>query len=88
MEFFALWAFVSIEKIAAFLAIGGTLFKWSLIAYAFTYLLAFVLSKGKEDMQSYNAKMSKHRKLAVTGVIIGHSCSQLALCFLLKRNWP
>ena len=71
MEFFVLWAFVSIEKIAAFLAIGGSLFKWSLIAYTFTYLLAFVLSKGKEDMQSYNAKMSKHRKLAVTGVIIG-----------------
>lgn len=71
MEFFVLWVFVSIEKIAAFLAIGGSLFKWSLIAYGFTYLLAFVLSKGKEDMQSYNAKMSKHRKLAVTGVIIG-----------------
>ena len=71
MEFFVLWAFVSIEKIAAFLAIGGSLFKWSLIAYGFTYLLGFLLSKGKEDMQTYNAKMSKHRKLAVTGVIIG-----------------
>lgn len=71
MEFFVLWAFVSIEKIAAFLAIGGSLFKWSLIAYGFTYLLGFLLSKGKEDMQAYNAKMSKHRKLAVTGVIIG-----------------
>jgi len=71
MEFFVLWVFVSIEKIAAFLVIGGTLFKWSLIAYGFTYLLGFLLSKGKEDMQSYNAKMSKHRKLAVTGVIIG-----------------
>lgn len=71
MEFFVLWAFVSIEKIAAFLAIGGSLFKWSLVAYTFTYLLAFVLSKGKEDMQSYNVKMGKHRKLAVTGVIIG-----------------
>lgn len=71
MEFFVLWTFVSIEKIAAFLAIGGTLFKWSLVAYTFTYLLAFVLSKGKEDMQSYNAKMGKHRKLAVAGVIIG-----------------
>lgn len=71
MEFFVLWVFVSIEKIAAFLAIGGTLFKWSLIAYGFMYLLGFLLSKGKEDMQAYNAKMSKHRKLAVTGVIIG-----------------
>jgi hypothetical protein len=71
MEFFILWAFVSIEKIAAFLAIGGTLFKWALIAYGFMYLLGFLLSKGKEDMQSYNTKMSKHRKLAVTGVIIG-----------------
>lgn len=71
MEFFVLWAFVSIEKIAVFLAIGGSLFKWSLVAYTFTYLLAFVLSKGKEDMQSYNVKMGKHRKLAVTGVIIG-----------------
>lgn len=71
MEFFILWVFVSIEKIAAFLAIGGSLFKWSLIAYGFTYLLGFLLSKGKEDMQSYNTKMSKHRKLAVTGVIIG-----------------
>ena len=71
MEFFILWVFVSIEKIAAFLAIGGSLFKWSLIAYGFTYLLGFLLSKGKEDMQTYNAKMSKHRKLAVTGVIIG-----------------
>lgn len=71
MEFFILWVFVSIEKIAAFLAIGGTLFKWSLIAYGFMYLLGFLLSKGKEDMQAYNAKMIKHRKLAVTGVIIG-----------------
>lgn len=71
MEFFILWVFVSIEKIAAFLAIGGTLFKWSLIAYGFTYLLGFLLSKGKEDMQAYNTKMSKHRKLAVTGVILG-----------------
>lgn len=71
MEFFILWVFVSIEKIAAFLAIGGTLFKWSLIAYGSTYLLAFVLSKDKEDMLAYNTKMSKHRKLAVTGVIIG-----------------
>lgn len=71
MEFFILWVFVSIEKIAAFLAIGGTLFKWSLIAYVFTYILSFVLSKDKEDMQTYNTKMSKHRKLAVTGVIIG-----------------
>lgn len=71
MEFFILWVFVSIEKIAAFLAIGGSLFKWSLIAYGFTYLLGFLLSKGKEDMQSYNAKMSKHRKLAVAGVILG-----------------
>jgi hypothetical protein len=71
MEFFILWVFVSIEKIATFLAIGGSLFKWSLIAYIFTYILSFVLSKGKEDMQAYNTKMSKHRKLAVTGVIIG-----------------
>lgn len=71
MEFFILWVFVSIEKIAAFLAIGGSLFKWSLVAYGLTYLLGFLLSKGKEDMQAYNAKMSKHRKLAVAGVLLG-----------------
>lgn len=71
MEFFILWIFVSIEKIAAFLAIGGTLFKWSIFAYGFMYLLSFLMSKGKEDMQTYNAKMHKHRKLAVFGMILG-----------------
>lgn len=71
MEFFILWVFVSIEKIAAFLAIGGSLFKWSLVAYGFMYLLGFILSKNKEDMQSYNLKMKWHRKLAVFGLVLG-----------------
>lgn len=71
MEFLILWLFVSIEKIAAFLAIGGTLFKWSLFAYGFMYALAFALSKSKEDMLNYNMKMKRHRKLAVVGIFIG-----------------
>lgn len=71
MEFFLLYLFVSIEKIAAFLTIGGSLFQWSVIAFCFTYVLSFLMSKNKEDMQSYNNKMSKHRKLAVTGAVIG-----------------
>lgn len=71
MEFFLLYLFVSIEKIAAFLALGGSLFQWSVIAFCFTYVLSFLMSKNKEDMQSYNKKMSKHRKLTVAGAVIG-----------------
>lgn len=71
MEFFLLWVFVSIEKIAAFLAIGGGLFKWSLIAYFLTYIVGFAMSKDKEDMQSYNNKMKKHRAIAVSLAVVG-----------------
>lgn len=71
MEFVLLYLFISIEKIAAFLAIGGTLFKSSFISYLFTYLLSFVMSKDKEDLQAWNVKLKKHRALAVAGVIIG-----------------
>ena len=71
MEFVLLYLFISIEKIAAFLAIGGTLFKWSFISYLFTYLLSFVMSKDKEDLQAWNVKLKKHRTLAVVGVVIG-----------------
>ena len=71
MEFVLLYLFISIEKIAAFLAIGGTLFKWSFITYLFTCVLSFAMSKDKEDLQAWNVKLKKHRTLAVAGVIIG-----------------
>jgi hypothetical protein len=71
MEFLILYLFISIEKIAAFLTIGGSLFKWSLIAYIFTYTLAFVMSKDKEDLKAWNVKLNKHRKFAVVGLIVG-----------------
>lgn len=71
MEFVLLYLFISIEKIAAFLAIGGGLFKWSFISYLFTYALGFAMSKDKEDLQTWNVKLKKHRTLAVAGVIIG-----------------
>lgn len=86
MEFFILWLFVSIEKIAAFLAIGGTLFKWSIVAYGFMYLLGFLLSKNKEDMQSYNVKMKWHRKLAVFGIVLGASLFTVSSLLPTKKE--
>lgn len=86
MEFFILWVFVSIEKIAAFLAIGGTLFKWSILAYGFMYLLGFLLSKNKEDMQSYNLKMKWHRKLAVFGIVLGATLFTISSLLPTKKE--
>lgn len=71
MEFVLLWLFVSIEKIAAFLAIGGTLFKWSLFGYFLTYGLAFVLSNGEESFKNFIAKMKWQRRVLIVSTVIG-----------------
>lgn len=86
MEFFLLWIFVSIEKIAAFLTVGATLFNWSIFAYISTYILGFLLSKNKEDMQSYNLKMKWHRKLAVFGIVLGASLFTVSSLLPTKKE--
>ena len=71
MTFLMIYLFVSIEKIAAFLAIGGSVFWWSIFAFVGTYLLAFLGSTCPTSLKENVDKLAKYRKTAVVFACIG-----------------
>lgn len=71
MEFILIWLFVSIEKIAALLAIGGSVFWWSTISVAVLYALSFSTSKDKEDFADNVKKTKRYRVTAQVMAFIG-----------------
>lgn len=48
MEFIVIWLLVSIEKIAAVLALSGGIMWWCVLIYALSYVGSVILSDGKE----------------------------------------
>lgn len=74
MEFFILYVFVIIEKIAAFLAIGSSIFWWSGFAVMMSFVLAFLMSKDREQFEENKRKSRKTRILfyftATVGVVM------------------
>lgn len=64
MEFLIIWLFVSIEKIAALLAIGGSVFFWSMFSVAGLYALSFLTSKDKADFVDNVKKTKRYRVTA------------------------
>jgi hypothetical protein len=71
MEFLVIWLFVSIEKIAALLAIGGNVFFWSMLSVAGLYVLSFVTSKDKEDFSDNVKKTKRYRVTAQLLAFVG-----------------
>ena len=72
MEFIVIWLLVSIEKIAAVLALSGGIMWWCVLIYLLTYVGSVILSDGKEKLKLNLTRTSKTRKLAVaTWVICG-----------------
>lgn len=71
MEFLVIWLFVSIEKIAALLAIGGSVFFWSMLSVAGLYILSFVTSKDKEDFSDNVKKTKRYRMTAQLLAFVG-----------------
>lgn len=64
MSYFLLYLFTMVEKIAAFLAIGGSIFFWSTFAALATYGVAFVLSKDKESLNAWVKDTKPYRRTA------------------------
>lgn len=71
MEFLVIWLFVSIEKIATLLAIGGSVFFWSMLSVAGLYVLSFVTSKDKEDFSDNVKKTKRYRVTAQLLAFVG-----------------
>lgn len=71
MEFLVIWLFVSIEKIAALLAIGGSVFFWSMLSVAGVYILSFFTSKDKEDFSDNVKKTKRYRVTAQLLAFVG-----------------
>ena len=71
MSWFIIYLFVSIEKIATFLAIGGSVFWWSILALVATYGLALFASKDNESFKDNIEKFAKYRKLTITFACVG-----------------
>lgn len=71
MEFFIIWMFVSIEKIAALLAIGSGVFFWSIVSVAGLYVLCFFTSKDKEEFSQNLSKTKRYRVIAHTTALVG-----------------
>lgn len=71
MEFLVIWLFVSIEKIAALLAIGGSVFFWSMLSVAGLYILSFITSKDKEDFSDNVKKTKRYRVTAQLLAFVG-----------------
>ena len=70
MEFIVIWLLVSIEKIAAVLALSGGIMWWCVLIYVLTYVGSLVLSDGKEKLKLNLTRTSKTRKLVVATWII------------------
>lgn len=78
MEFFTLYIFMSIEKIAAFLMLGGSMFGFGLGVFILSYVIPLFLteSKTKEGVTTNNfsellVKFKKMRKWGVILLIVG-----------------
>ena len=71
MEFFLLYLFVMIEKLAAFLAIGGGVFLWASASALSTYLLSFLMSKSKEEFEEYIIKTKRYRRWSTIVAFFG-----------------
>lgn len=82
MEFLIIWLFVSIEKIAALLAIGGSVFFWSTLSVAGLYALSFFTSKDKADFQDNVKKTKRYRITAQFFAFVG------ALMFITSALLP
>lgn len=71
MEFLVIWLFVSIEKIAALLAIGGSVFFWSVFTVVGFYVLSLFMSKDKEEFAENVRKTKRYRVVAHITAFIG-----------------
>ena len=65
MEFIVIWLLVSIEKIAAVLALSGGIMWWCVLIYISTYLGSVILSDGKEKLKLNLTRTSRTRKISV-----------------------
>lgn len=71
MEWFLIYLFVSIEKIAALLAIGGSVFLWSSLTVLVLYVVCFFASKDKVDFQDNVKKTRRYRITAQCVALLG-----------------
>lgn len=71
MEFFILYVFVIIEKIAAFLAIGSSIFWWSGFGIMVSFILAFLMSKNQEQFEENKRKSRKTRAMFYFTACVG-----------------
>lgn len=71
MIYFAIYLFVMIEQLAAFLLIGKTVFIWCVISIILLYAIAFFMSKDKESFSSNLEGTKRYRKLATVFAVIG-----------------
>lgn len=63
MEFIVIYLFVIIEKIAAFLAIGGSIFKFALLGLLVSFFFSILASK---DRETFEANQKRAKKTRVT----------------------
>lgn len=71
MIFIAIYFFVMIEQLAAFLLIGKAVFIWSVIGLVIVYALSFLMSKSKEGFEENLSGSKSYRKLFTASAIIG-----------------
>lgn len=71
MIYFGIYLLLMIEQIAAFLAIGGTIFYTALVGIGLTYAGAFAFSYDKESLDQYILKGKRYRKLATITAFSG-----------------
>lgn len=64
MEFIVIYLFVIVEKIAAFLAIGGSIFSWSLISLGILFAFSVLTSKDRASFEE-NQKKAKRSRVAL-----------------------
>lgn len=80
MTWFLLYLFVTVEKIAAFLAIGGTIFFWSIVIFVATTILNAAFSKNAEEYNTNRANSKWLKRLMICTALLGammFSASQL-----------
>lgn len=82
MEWFLIYLFVSIEKIALLLAIGGSIFWWSSISVLATYALSFIASKDSDSFETNLKKTKRYRVLSMCAASLG------ALMFVTSALLP
>lgn len=85
MSWFLIWMFMSVEKIAAALAIGSTIVILSLIAFFGTYLTGAILMN-KDTIGGFIEKTKKYRRMAVFACIIGVIMSTTSVLMPNKKE--